>query len=351
MPGDADADASRRNAVTTVELLTPPGSGAIAVILIAGDALTVLQRMTGVAGWPIGRPRLVDLAGEDRGLAVRLTEAAAWLMPHGGPAVTAAVLRAARRAAGMAAGASATHEPPPGVRWPEAADAVEAAVLEVLAEAASPAAIARLAEEPDRWRRFMAAGSPWTADDAARSRRLDHLLRPPVLVLAGPPNIGKSTLANTLAGRTISITADEPGTTRDAPSARLVLDGLTVSWHDAPGLRATEDPVEREAIDRVARLLEECDLLVAAADAGSDWPRLPREPDLRIALRPDLGRRTDADLTVDGRGGAGLSELEQAIRRRLVPDADLAHPGPWDARGRLRTAAAQKPIDETPQST
>ncbi|MHC4810190.1 MAG: GTPase [Planctomycetota bacterium] len=343
-----DADRGSPDASSTVELLTPPGSGAIAVILIAGDALGVLERMTGIDAWPVGRPRLADLAGEDRGLAVRLTETAAWLMPHGGPAVTAAVLRAAREASGVSADAP---DAPPDARWPEAADAIEAAMLEVLAAVASPAAIARLAAEPERWRRFRAAGTPWTEADAARSRRLDHLLRPPVLVLAGPPNIGKSTLANTLAGRTLSITADEPGTTRDATSATLVLDGLAVSWHDAPGLRETDDPIEREAIDRVARLLEDCDLLVAAADAGSDWPRLPREPDLRIALRPDLGRRADADLTVDGRGGGGLPDLERAIRRRLVPDADLDHPGPWDAGGRLRAAAAQKPIDETPQST
>ena len=348
------ADADGPYAVAPVTLLTPPGSGAIAVILIARHAPAILQRMTGIDSWPVGRPRLADLAGEDRGLAVRLTEHAAWLMPHGGPAVTAAVLRAAR----VAARESAAAPDAPDARWPEATDALEAAMLDVLSEAASPAAIAPLLSQPDRWRRFLAEETAWTAEDAARSRRLDHLLRPPVVVLAGPPNIGKSTLANTLAGRTIAITADEPGTTRDAPSARLILDGLAVSWHDAPGLRRAEDPIEREAIDRVGRLLEGCDLLVAAADAGSHWPPLPREPDLRIALRPDLGRRTDADLVVDGRGGEGLQQLEQAIRHRLVPEADLAHPGPWDAGGRLRAAAAaaaaaaaQKPIDETPQST
>ncbi len=381
------------------ELLTPAGRGAIAVILVRRGAGRVLARLTGRHDWPTGVLRLADLGGHDRGLAVRTGPDAALLMPHGGPAVTRAVLRAARTAGADAAVAvdvgeastalepDAPPEPGPGdvPAWPEADDPLEAMALDVMAAAASPLAFARLAEQPARWRAAIAAGRPWTAEDAARSRRLDRLLRPPMVVLAGPPNVGKSTLANALAGRTVALTADEPGTTRDAPSVRLDLAGLVVRWHDAPGLRATRDPVEREAVDRARRMLMEADLLVAAADAASDWPELPREPDLRVALRPDLGRRRDAPLHASGRDGTGLAALAEAVRDRLVPPADVADPGPWDADGRLRPVAtatvpaggdaagdrgggggggggpergaaarprpSQKPIDETPQST
>jgi tRNA modification GTPase len=326
-----------------VEVLTPRGTGAVSIILIRRDAAAVLAELTGRADWPVGAARLADLGGEDRGLAVRLDEDSAWLMPHGGPAVTAAVLRVARAAAEDADAAVAlapggTDRDP---RWPEAADAVEAAMLDVMSHAASPLALDLLAAQPARWRAFVAAGDRWTEADAARSRRLDRLLAPPTVVLAGPPNIGKSTLANALAGRTVAITADEPGTTRDAPSVALDLAGLVVTWHDAPGLRATDDPLERAAIERATARLADADLLLAAADAGSQWPPLPRPADRRIALRPDLdpGPRDDADLVVGVHAGTGLRELAEMVRDALVPPADRANPRPWDAGGQLLAAA------------
>ena len=68
------------------------------------------------------------------------------------------------------------------------------------------------------------------------------------MVLVGAPNAGKSSLSNALLGRDASIVSPEAGTTRDAVSARIDLAGLVVEWFDLPGVRETEDCIEREAI-------------------------------------------------------------------------------------------------------
>src|SRR5262249_31823140 len=61
--------------------------GAIAILQLLGDASGILQSLTGVNDWPLGRMRLVHFADIDQGLAVRLTNDVAELMPHGGPRV------------------------------------------------------------------------------------------------------------------------------------------------------------------------------------------------------------------------------------------------------------------------
>jgi tRNA modification GTPase len=160
------------------------------------------------------------------------------------------------------------------------------------------------------------------------------------VALAGAANVGKSTLSNTLLGRSMSIAADRPGTTRDYTWGRLELAGLVVGWHDTPGLRATDDPDERKAVALARRLLDRADLVIAMTDAEHGWPALPRTADLRLASKADAGGRDDADLCVSATTGAGIPELVAAVRDRLVPPADLEHPGPWLVDSRLTQSPA-----------
>ena len=198
-------------------------------------------------------------------------------------------------------------------------------MLRALAEARSPLAIDLLLCQPERWRD---ADAP-SRDDLARSRRLNRLLDPPRVVLAGPANVGKSTLTNTLHGRTVSIVTSMPGTTRDYTTGLLDLSGLVVQWHDTPGLRPTRDPVEQDAVRHARERILDADLLLAMTDAENDWPHLPRAPDLKVGGRCDRGERDDADISVSGSTGAGVSALVDAIVQMLVPARDRDHPGPW----------------------
>ena len=150
-----------------------------------------------------------------------------------------------------------------------------------------------------------------------------------IVVVAGPANVGKSTLSNVLIGRSMSIASDRPGTTRDYTAGRINLGGLVVDWYDTPGQRAGGDEIEREARELARPLIVGADCLVAMTDHEQPWPQLPRDPDLRVANKHDLGDRDDADLSISAATGAGIAELVTAVRDRLVRPDDLAHTGPW----------------------
>lgn len=309
---------------------TAPQPGAIAIIQVCGDVEPLLAELTGAAGWPVGRARLVRFADIDAGIAARLADDVAQLMPHGGPRV---VQRLTAWLAGR--GVVPGPDPPdPTQVYPEAADRIEALALAAVARAASPLAVEPLLAQPARWR----TGPRLSPEDRARSRRLDRLITPPIVVLAGAADVGKSTLCNALLGRSMSITAEGPGTTRDYTSGRVDLGGLVVDWHDTPGARAGAGDVERAAQALAAGLMRRADLVIAMTDAAHDWPDLPRAPGLRVAGKADLEPRRDADVAVSASEGTGLSDLVAAVRRRLVPDADLEHPGPWLFDERLEVA-------------
>jgi tRNA modification GTPase len=267
----------------------------------------------------------------DEGIVVRIAPDLAQVMPHGGLRV---LQRLRNLLVDLGAAPVAVDDLPPLALYPDASDRFEALMLSALARAASPLAIDLLLDQPRRWR----AGATLDDADRARSRRLCRLLDPPMVVVAGAPNVGKSTLANALHGRSISIALDEAGTTRDYTVGRIDLGGLVVDWHDTPGLRRPDDAIEADAIDLAAHLLERADLLIALADAAHDWPELPRPPDLRVAARCDMAPRDDGDAQVSAITGTGLEDLVAMVRDRLVRPEEIAHPGPWLFDPRLEDA-------------
>src|SRR6201985_2062492 len=97
-----------------------------------------------------------------------------------------------------------------------------------------------------------------------RSERLRDGL---VVAIAGPPNVGKSTLMNQLARREVAIVSPHAGTTRDIIEVQLDLDGYPVTVIDTAGIRETEDPVEQEGVRRARARAAEADLVLWLADA------------------------------------------------------------------------------------
>ena len=86
------------------------------------------------------------------------------------------------------------------------------------------------------------------------------------VVIAGPPNAGKSTLINQLAGREIAIVTDIPGTTRDVMREQILLDDLPIHIIDTAGLRESEDIVEREGIKRALTEVKQADCVLWVTD-------------------------------------------------------------------------------------
>ncbi len=315
----------------TFEWQTAPGAGgALGALMIRGDIDPALDAI-GVGALQVGRARAASNCDVDRGVAARISHDSALLMPHAGGA-TAHALTAALERAGLIALRGAEGAPSPLVRFPEAADLVEACVLDALAGAPSPLAVDVLLDQPRRWR---ASPRPEIAD-ASTSRALGRLLAPALVVAVGPANVGKSSLLNAMAGRRIAVVADEPGVTRDHVGATIECDGLAVRWADTPGVRATADPLEREAQRAGDALLGRADLVLSCADAGADFLAMTPPPGvetIRVRTRADLGPairiRATADIETSALTGLGLAALAALIRRRLVPDEALASRGAW----------------------
>lgn len=302
---------------------TPTIPGAIALIQLHGcQCVNALRALTGVADWPVGRLQLVRFGDIDEGLAARITDDVVQVMPHGGPRVVQRLLLCLREL-----GMLLESEAQPEAIYPESADRYEALMLAALARAASAMAIDPLLAQPAIWRDTRNLCEA----DHARSVMLNRLVTPPVVVLAGSPNVGKSTLSNVLLGRGMSISLDLPGTTRDYTVAQIDLAGLVVHWHDTPGFRETDDPIEARAIELARGLIARADLLIAMTDADQDWPVLSREPDLRICNKSDIAMRTDADLNLSAATGEGIAELVLLVRDTLVSPQSVAdaHRRPW----------------------
>jgi len=130
-----------------------------------------MNELTSVTDWPVGRMRLVNFAGIDDGLAVRLTATITQLMPHGGPRV---VQRLTARLIELGVQLARDSDIDPRELYPEAHDALEALMLQTLARAQSPQAINLLLDQPrrwDRWRETTRSTAAFSAGDLARSAK------------------------------------------------------------------------------------------------------------------------------------------------------------------------------------
>ncbi|MGH8115036.1 MAG: tRNA modification GTPase, partial [Rhodanobacteraceae bacterium] len=152
-------------------------------------------------------------------------------------------------------------------------------------------------------------------------------------VIAGEPNVGKSSLMNALAGNDRAIVTDIPGTTRDVLRESIVLDGVELTLVDTAGLRDARDVVEGEGIRRARAELARADLVLLMVEGGArgvDLDRLAEVPGttarLRIINKIDLDgaapRREEHDgivtIALSSRTGAGLDLLRAELRRIVL---------------------------------
>jgi tRNA modification GTPase len=105
------------------------------------------------------------------------------------------------------------------------------------------------------------------------------------VIIAGPPNAGKSTLMNVIAKREISIVASTPGTTRDLIELTLDVRGYPVTLVDTAGIRDTDDPVEREGVDRARRRVRDADLTLWLEECGVSSTAAPEVGGAIILVR------------------------------------------------------------------
>jgi tRNA modification GTPase len=397
---------------TTVAIQTPPGLGGIAVLAMRGPAV---EAILAEAFRPGASPERGQAAGAgtlqlghivdgqrviDQAIVARCGELAE-INIHGGPAVAAAVLGRLMDLGAVVMGPipaatdcfrpshPAMHNPAIGKELLQALpDAASASVAAALTWQWS-AGISKLAcDVLDNISRLRLDELPARADAlrAAAGRRamMRRVLCPPAgryaeVVLAGPPNAGKSTLANALWGRAASIVHDRPGTTRDWVRELALLRGLPVWLTDTAGLWDTTDDIDSEAVKRSARRIADADLVLLLGEgrleALPDWldelrlppatpapvanapvtppPATPAPvppppvPMLRVATKIDLTPPpADADAAVCAPAGQGLDELAARIIDALgLADFDPRLPSAFTDRQEALLARAADALD------
>ena len=168
----------------------------------------------------------------------------------------------------------------------------------------------------------------------ARAELGRHLTNPWRVVLAGPPNAGKSSLINALVGYQRAIVHPTPGTTRDVLSATTALEGWPLEFRDTAGLRAGGHPVEQAGIARARDELRSGNLVLLVFNVGQPWSAAAEtlrrsQPDaLLVHNKCDLpaaaGPEPAAGVLTSTLTGEGLEGLIRLIVARLVPHPPLA---------------------------
>jgi tRNA modification GTPase len=353
---------------TYVVELTPPGRGAVAVVLVAGpQAVDIVDRLfRAISGrtireTPLGRVVVGHWGGNDGEELVvcRRDELEIEVHCHGGYAAVAAVVDSLVQGGAIAMpwrewlrsrvsprreGSSAAQGENIAYRIDAATYAAHAALAEALTERAAlilldqfngalsnaiDAAIESITAE--NWPHAAVA-----LDALLKHRELGlHLTTPWRVVLAGPPNVGKSSLINALMGFQRAIVAPTPGTTRDVVTATTAIDGWPVLLADTAGLRETSDELEAAGVELARGALATADLAIVVEEAAS-----PSDEDfsqslalsgrviyvrnkIDLVLEPQLGGE-DAParsnmINTSAVTGEGIAELVAAVGAALVP--------------------------------
>lgn len=170
------------------------------------------------------------------------------------------------------------------------------------------------------------------SDALGRASRTAAIRKGLRVVIAGPPNVGKSSLLNLLVEREAAIVSPIAGTTRDVVEAAMVLDGTPVLLADTAGLRdAVDDVIEREGVRRSLARMDEADVLVWVVDPATVGRAPPeRVADIRVLNKTDmLGAaelirfRNDGLVPVSVQDGTGVDVLRQRLSDEIRSRNDI----------------------------
>jgi tRNA modification GTPase len=311
-----------------VSVLTPPGSGAIATVEVAGprawETARRLFRPAAKKPLPQAPPlhrfwfgTLGEGVGDEVVLAVREVEPEPRIEVHchGGRRVVRWVVELLEK---QAACGLAIPVAKPQAALMRAPTLRTASILLDQYHGAFDRAVRAILDSPDL------AGLRDLARFAPVGR---HLVEPWKVVIAGPPNVGKSSLVNALAGYQRAVVSEIAGTTRDVVTVPVAFDGWPVELADTAGLRRAAG-LEAAGIDRAERWICEADLVVWVLDVAAGEPVLPDidAPRMIVVINKvdqaagwDLGRFPNA-LRVSAATGEGIPGLAAAIARTLAPD-------------------------------
>lgn len=381
---------------TIAALASGRGRAAIAVVRISGPATgRAIEALTGA----LPEPRMASVRslrdprdGEliDKGLVLWFPgpasftgEDAAEFQIHGGPSVTAGLLDALMRGCGIR-----LAEPGEYARRAFENGKLDLTEVEGLADLIdAETAMQRrqalrqldgaLGKQIELWRLRLIKASAWAeamldfsdegdVDQHALNRAMDDVrglageiegmldtgdsgerLRDGyVVVIAGPPNAGKSTLLNYLAKRDVAIVSPIAGTTRDSLEVHMDMGGWPVVLIDTAGIRDSADPIEREGIERARTKASRADLVLWLLPHNTDSERESPPFDQAVLVRtksdisPDSPpKHSKESVNISAMTGAGIDDLLAIVSERAA--ASFTAGSPLITRHRHRQALTE----------
>jgi len=134
------------------------------------------------------------------------------------------------------------------------------------------------------------------------------------VAIVGKPNVGKSTLLNTLAGREAAITSEQAGTTRDIIEVKMDLDGLPVTMLDTAGLRETNNSIETKGIRKAIERANSSDLVILLTDDGKKLQEIKNPNILTFISKCDNGDMKNGLSAVTG---FGIDNMLDTVKKEL----------------------------------
>ena len=326
--------------MTRASVLTPVGRSAIAVVGVEGPAATAVVDACFLAAngkpfsdQPLGAIRFgrwLSQEGEEL-VVVRRSEERVEIHCHGGLAAQSAVL-ASLAEKGVTSGDLSSFDshrtPLSQAAWHDLRHASTERVAGLLLDQANGALDVTLEEILTAIEAGDTASATSKIEKLFRWRSLgEHLLTPWHVAVAGPPNVGKSSLINTLVGYERAIVFDQPGTTRDVVTATTAVRGWPVRLADTAGLHDTVDPIEVAGMKLAREAIRSAEVVVVVQEAG-DSPGLELEAEapgavlIRVASKVDLVSApcgNEETILTSVVTGQGIAELLDRLATAIVP--------------------------------
>ena len=335
--------------MTTTCLLTPSGRGAIATIRVrGGQAITIAESLfrsatnLEISAQPIGKILFgewlsTDSASEEL-VVCRTDENEIEVQCHGGPAAIDAIVTSLANAGCEI------------VRWQDeidSGDPIHDECLVALASATTQRTAAILLAQLNGSLKSAIAETIHLLDHdlpsalaavetlLARSTVGTHLTAPWRVVIAGPPNVGKSSLINALLGFDRAIVFDQPGTTRDVVASVTAFDGWPIMLSDTAGIRSSNDQLEMAGVEMARQQIAGADLVVEVHSADQ-WTSDVASTDLANSRSITVVNKCDLAptqmfpehvLQTIATKTLGIDQLITRITESLVPNP----PAPTDA--------------------
>lgn len=348
------SEASAEPAVqpTSVAQLTPLGRSAVAVLAVAGpQAVSAVEPFFVAAGgqslrdMPSGQIAFGHwgaAAGEEIVVCRRDAEQVE-IHCHGGTWAARQILdelvaAGCRATAWQSWVAQQTDDPLQAEAHTALADALTRRTAAILLDQYHGALRKEIASICNRIDRGEESGLRQIDRLLAHSHLGNHLTRPWRVLVAGRPNVGKSSLVNAILGYDRSIVFDQPGTTRDLLSAGTAVGGWPVRLSDTAGMHTTTDPLESQGIELARQQLPAADLLVWVLDASQQTD--PKESPLQVAraeLAAALGTLprklpvmvvlNKIDLASGGETLRAVTETESDARGHTLPTCAITGEG------------------------